>query len=144
MPQVRNTYADEFVRVLAGGVRVLLYEGQWDWEDGVAPNEDWLDSLIWPGAVQMRATRRRRWTSDGVLLGWAATVGNLTHAVVRNAGHLVAIDQPCALILPVLSLSRVSTHTHMHARTHAHAHTHTHIRMRICTHAHTRRHIHIP
>lgn len=77
-------------------MRLLLYEGQYDWEDGVAPNEDWLAALQWPFATELRATRRRRWTSDGVLLGWALSVANLTHAVVRAAGHLVAIDQPYA------------------------------------------------
>ena len=37
-----------------------------------------------------------KWTSDGVLLGWATELPtyNLTHAVVKGAGHLTALDQP--------------------------------------------------
>ena len=36
--------------------------------------------------------------SDGTLLGWAAASGGLTHAVVRGAGHLTALDQPYAAL----------------------------------------------
>jgi carboxypeptidase C (cathepsin A) len=34
------------------------------------------------------------WEVEGRRAGWARSLGNLTHAVVRNAGHMVPHDRP--------------------------------------------------
>ena len=91
---------NDFVAMLSE-LRVLVYEGDSDFTGGVAPTEEWFGQLTnWGGAAAFRNATRKQWASDGVLLGWATELPtyNLTHAVIKGAGHLTALDQPYAAL----------------------------------------------
>jgi len=95
-PDIMRSHAWKFPRLLAN-LRVLLYQGQFDWKDGVPSNEQWLASLQWSGHDTYIATPRKIWRgADGRIYGWVtdASKVNLTEVVVAGAGHLVPMDQP--------------------------------------------------
>ena len=48
----------------------------------------------WGLSVHTQEARRNQWHVAGELAGYAKQVGNLTVALVRNAGHMVPHDQP--------------------------------------------------
>lgn len=80
--------------LLHAGVRVLLYQGQFDWKDGASANEAWIRSLRWPGAQKYLAAPRRIWrrSDDNEIAGYWRGYANLEQVVVLGAGHLVPMD----------------------------------------------------
>lgn len=99
---VMRSQADKFPQLLEQ-VRVLLYQGQFDWKDGPAQNEKWIDQIDWSGKRGYLAARRGIWmtpNSQQVLepSGWVQSSGTLTELVVNNAGHLAPMDQPERLL----------------------------------------------
>ncbi|GFH19120.1 carboxypeptidase [Haematococcus lacustris] len=59
---------------------VLLYQGQFDAECGVASNDAWIHALPW--WVNQRA------------MGYLKRHANLWQLIVRNTGHMVPHDNP--------------------------------------------------
>jgi len=93
---IMRSQKDSVERILVAGVRVLLYQGQFDWKDGVVSNEAWIRTLRWPGAEAFSAAERAVWrrAADGRVAGYWKRWLNLEHVVVLGAGHLVPMDQP--------------------------------------------------
>lgn len=73
--------------------RVLLYQGLYDLRDGVLSTEAWVREMEWEGLKSFLKAERKVWRVDGELAGQVKQWGNLTHAVVHGAGHLVPADQ---------------------------------------------------
>ncbi|WIA29141.1 hypothetical protein OEZ86_011652 [Tetradesmus obliquus] len=76
---------------------VLLYQGQFDAECGVASNEAWISKLAWPGHSGFSETERWFWRDaeyGQAVLGYIKSHKKLTHVVIRNAGHMVPHDRP--------------------------------------------------
>jgi vitellogenic carboxypeptidase-like protein len=76
---------------------LLLYQGQFDAECGVASNEAWISKLQWDGHMGFNTAERRLWHDElfgEQVLGYVKTHKHLTHLVVRNAGHMVPHDRP--------------------------------------------------
>lgn len=102
--KVEQFLADDIMRsqkpnveaLLNAGIRVLLYQGQFDWKDGVVSNERWIRSMAWPGVSGYLKAPRALWrrASDGELAGYWRRFKNLEQVVVLGAGHLVPMDQP--------------------------------------------------
>lgn len=76
------------------GMRVLIYEGQRDLQDGVVAAEAWLRRLKWGELVRFQAADRKAWMVNEELVGYVQSWGVLSHVVVLGAGHFVAVDQP--------------------------------------------------
>ncbi|KAJ1561792.1 hypothetical protein HK405_002846 [Cladochytrium tenue] len=102
------------------GVRVLAYQGQFDFRDGVLSCNAWLeDGLDWPGAAGYRAATRRIWRlgdwpstpggpgggprlpgrddddsagGRGPLAGYVTEHGRLRRVELIGAGHLSPMD----------------------------------------------------
>lgn len=72
---------------------VLLYQGQFDIQDGVASNEAWMRTVVWENVSTFWASERKLWKEEGKLAGYIRTHGNLAHVVVAGAGHLAPADQ---------------------------------------------------
>lgn len=73
---------------------VLLYQGQWDAECGVASNEAWISKLAWPGHTGFHNAERKLWRDDAFgtqVLGFIKSHRRLSHVVIRNAGHMVSV-----------------------------------------------------
>eukprot|EP00878_Enallax_costatus_P025460 GHUV01027238.1.p1 GENE.GHUV01027238.1~~GHUV01027238.1.p1 ORF type:complete len:479 (+),score=118.13 GHUV01027238.1:82-1518(+) len=71
---------------------VMLYQGQFDAECGVASNEAWISKLIWPGHAGFRDANRTFWRDEdygSMVLGYVKSYSKLAHVVIRNAGHMV-------------------------------------------------------
>ena len=91
---VMRSVADYVAVVLDAQVPVLLYQGLFDWIDGVFSNEQWILDLDWRGKHNYNAVERQKWLIDGELVGFTRNYGPLTQVTVRNAGHSVPLTQP--------------------------------------------------
>lgn len=72
---------------------VLLYQGQFDLQDGVVSTEGWISILDWEGLDDFLASERSVWKVSNKLAGYMRSHSNLTHVVVAGSGHLVPADQ---------------------------------------------------
>jgi cathepsin A (carboxypeptidase C) len=83
--------------VLDAKVPVLLYQGLFDWIDGVFSNEQWILDLEWHGKYKYNDAQRLNFTLDSQLVAFTRQYGPLTQCTFRNAGHSVPLTQPRAL-----------------------------------------------
>jgi vitellogenic carboxypeptidase-like protein len=81
------------VEALIPQLPVLLYQGQFDIQDGVASSEAWMRTISWEHSPSFWASERRLWKEEGVLAGYIRTHQTLSHVVVAGAGHLAPADQ---------------------------------------------------
>jgi len=101
---VMQSQADKMPALLRR-MRVLLYQGQFDWKDGPFSNEAWITRLEWEGRTGFLAAERTLWLSSSdpaaptplLPAGWLQTYSNLTECVINAAGHLAPMNQPVRL-----------------------------------------------
>ena len=79
--------------LLNQSIPILLYQGQFDLQDGVASSEAWIRLLEWDGLDRFYASDREIWKENNIVLGYVRSFSSLTHVVVSNSGHLVPADQ---------------------------------------------------
>jgi serine carboxypeptidase-like clade 4 len=75
--------------LLAAGVRVLCYNGEFDFAANYVGGEAWLSALQWPYAQQFNNTPLATWMVEGVPAGLKKSVQGLTLIRVNDAGHMV-------------------------------------------------------
>ncbi|KAG0273141.1 hypothetical protein BGZ95_011038 [Linnemannia exigua] len=80
--------------LLRQGIRVVAYQGLFDFRDAVTGSVAWLEGLDWEGGENFTNTDRQIWIEDGKLAGYVTQVPGLTEVVVLGAGHLAPMDQP--------------------------------------------------
>lgn len=107
-PEVKLNLRDDIMQsqkpriesLLRAGIRVLLYQGQFDWKDGVVSNEAWIRALDWPGRASFLEANRTVWrrASDGRIAGYWRGFQNLEQVVVLAAGHMVPMNQPLSAV----------------------------------------------
>uniref|UniRef100_A0A7S0NA43 Carboxypeptidase n=1 Tax=Pyramimonas obovata TaxID=1411642 RepID=A0A7S0NA43_9CHLO len=106
-PEVGAALEDDYMRSWGGVIPdlvnalphgVLLYQGQFDWKDGVTSNQAWLSKLDWPDKEAFNSANRTTWYVDGKPKGWIKSAGKLIELVVGGAGHMVPMDQPEAAL----------------------------------------------
>ena len=84
---MRST-AHLFPRLLST-LKVMLYQGQFDFRDGVASQSQWLSNLSWTGMKGFKQAKREIWHGrDGLVAGYVTQSTNLTRVVLTNAGHM--------------------------------------------------------
>lgn len=100
MKSVKHLIPDILVHI-----PVLLYQGQFDLQDGVATSQAWISTLRWPGQRAFKHAKRHIWrlpirTHDGgveqgakCVAGYVKSAGPLTQVVITNAGHMLPHDQ---------------------------------------------------
>ncbi|KAF8925599.1 hypothetical protein BGZ58_000677 [Dissophora ornata] len=79
--------------LLQQGIKVLAYQGIFDFRDAVAGSNVWIEHLDWPGQKEFLETERALWLSKGKLAGYVTQVPGLTRVAVLGAGHLAPMDQ---------------------------------------------------
>lgn len=86
----------KFYTDILSHTRILLYNGQFDFFASYSETEMFMSVLPWKGTYDFYSANRKIWKEDDELLGYWKTVGNMTHVLVRNAGHWVGSTQPRA------------------------------------------------
>ncbi|KAK7317877.1 hypothetical protein RJT34_02465 [Clitoria ternatea] len=81
------------VEHLVRRTRVLLYQGQYDLQDGVVQVEGWVKTMKWEGIVEFLNAERKIWKVNGELAGYVQNWKSLTNVVVLGAGHLLPADE---------------------------------------------------
>lgn len=67
----------------------MLYQGQFDFRDGVASQSQWLSNLPWTGMQEFKKAKREVWHGrDRLVAGYVTQSTNLTRVVLTNAGHM--------------------------------------------------------
>lgn len=79
---------------LINNYRVLIFNGQLDIIVAYPLTANYLKSLTFNGSDDYKNASRIIWKVDGDIAGYGKKAGKLTSVVVRNAGHMVALDQP--------------------------------------------------
>ncbi|KAK3821588.1 MAG: Alpha/Beta hydrolase protein [Benniella sp.] len=80
--------------LLQQGIKVLIYQGMFDFRDGPAGSHHWVDQLEWPGQAEFLKTERELWKNDmGRLAGYVTQVPGLSRVTILGAGHLAMMDQ---------------------------------------------------
>lgn len=92
MQDVMQSVAPWIVELLAN-YRVLIYNGQLDIIVAYPLTENYLQQLNFDAANDYKKAQRYLWYVDGSLAGYVKHAGNLTEILVRNAGHMVPMDQ---------------------------------------------------
>ncbi|KAG0236719.1 hypothetical protein BGW42_002881 [Actinomortierella wolfii] len=108
---IMRTSAPIVGRLLDQGVKVLAYQGVFDYRDGVAGSHYWIDHLPWHGQEQFRQQPRKLWmldhSADGHgsqrLAGYITQYDRLSKVAVLGAGHLAPMDQALSMQLLIRS-----------------------------------------
>ncbi|KAF9422910.1 hypothetical protein BGZ94_008452 [Podila epigama] len=90
--------------LLESGVRVLAYQGVFDFRDGVAGSTAWIEDLEWSGKTEFQEAERELWKVDDHLAGYVTSVGALTRVTILGAGHLAPMDQAKAALAMIRGL----------------------------------------
>ncbi|XP_063925748.1 venom serine carboxypeptidase [Zophobas morio] len=83
-----------WIAELLNHYRVLIYNGQLDIIVAYPLTENYLKNLNFSAADEYKKAQRYQWYVDEDLAGYVKQAGNLTEVLVRNAGHMVPMDQP--------------------------------------------------
>eukprot|EP00842_Homolaphlyctis_polyrhiza_P003845 jgi/Hompol1/4461/HPOL_003639-RA len=81
--------------------KVLLYQGQFDFRDGIMSSSQWIESLQWTGSQGYLSADRSIWRTVSRagdnhvgVVGYVTSHENLVRVELLNAGHLSPMDQP--------------------------------------------------
>ncbi len=78
-------------------LKVLIYNGQFDFIVGAALTEAYVPQIRWSGQRGLQDAPRVIWRitpNDDEVAGYAKNYANVTQVVVRGAGHILPFDQP--------------------------------------------------
>ncbi|KAI8808542.1 Alpha/Beta hydrolase protein [Cladochytrium replicatum] len=73
--------------------KVLLFQGQFDFRDGIWGSTEWIEKLDWSGQIGYRSAQRKIWSFDGHVAGYVTEHRNLKRVELLQAGHLAPMDQ---------------------------------------------------
>jgi hypothetical protein len=77
-------------KVIAAGVRVLIYSGDADWTCSYIANSREADSVVWPKQANFNNKAMLPYKVNGVERGSLKTVDNFSYMRVNEAGHDLA------------------------------------------------------
>ncbi|XP_076887165.1 serine carboxypeptidase-like 49 [Bidens hawaiensis] len=82
--------------ILKNGIKVLIYAGEYDFICSWLGNYRWVKAMNWPGQAGFGAAKDVKFDVDGKEAGLLKIEGLLAFLRVRDAGHMVPMDQPKA------------------------------------------------
>ncbi|KZV78033.1 alpha/beta-hydrolase [Exidia glandulosa HHB12029] len=82
---IRGSY-EYIASLLERGVRVLAYNGAYDFVCSWSGTQRWTDALEWSGAEAYRATKLQDWEVDGQSAGWWRGASGMTFVTIHAAG----------------------------------------------------------
>ncbi|KAJ3257681.1 hypothetical protein HK103_004308 [Boothiomyces macroporosus] len=89
---IMQSAASYFPELLDNGYQVLLYQGQFDFRDGVWSNSEWIEHINWKHQKKYLNADRQIWKQEQVA-GYYTRFENLVRFELLNAGHLAPGDQ---------------------------------------------------
>ncbi|KAJ3268372.1 hypothetical protein HDV01_003083 [Terramyces sp. JEL0728] len=89
---IMQSAASYFPEILDNGYQVLLYQGQFDYRDGVWSNTEWIENIDWKHRKKFLEQERQVWKPMQVA-GYFTKYENLVRFELLNAGHLAPGDQ---------------------------------------------------
>ena len=98
-----KNYQDQVPDLLANGVRVLIYAGDYDYVCNWLGNKAWTLALPWAGKAGFNAATDKSWMVAGKDAGKIRTHAGFSFLQVHAAGHMVPHDQPQAALQMVHS-----------------------------------------
>jgi len=94
LEDVMQSVKSNITVLLNAGYNVLIYNGQLDIIVAFPLTENFVDALNWNGANDYKVALRKQWYVGEELAGFSRKARNLNVVLVRNAGHMVPMDQP--------------------------------------------------
>ncbi|XP_041972254.1 venom serine carboxypeptidase-like [Aricia agestis] len=82
------------ISALLDSYRILIYNGQLDIIVAYPLTENFLRHLKFSSAEEYEVAPRKIWRVNDDIAGYYKKAGNLIEVMVRNAGHMVPMDQP--------------------------------------------------
>lgn len=83
--------------ILDAGYKVLLYQGQFDFRDGILGSTEWIDGIKWKKQEHWKVAEREVWRTQEInethIAGYTTKVDNLVRVELLGAGHLAPGDQ---------------------------------------------------
>ncbi|KAL7612573.1 serine carboxypeptidase-like isoform X1 [Lactuca sativa] len=103
--------------LLADGIRLLVYAGEYDLICNWLGNSRWVHAMEWSGKKEFGASPELPFEVDGFEVGLFKTHEPLTFLKIYDAGHMVPMDQPKAALSMLKrwmrgSLSETASQTH--------------------------------
>lgn len=83
-----------YVTELLDHYYVVIYSGQLDIIVAYPLTLNYLQNLNFTGAAEYKSAKRYVWKVDNEVAGYVKQAGRLVEIMVRNAGHMVPLDQP--------------------------------------------------
>lgn len=80
--------------LLHAGIPVVVYNGEYDFICNWMGSQAWTQQLQWDGADEFAKAENTTWTVNGEFAGTAVSAQGLTFLRVKDAGHMVPLDQP--------------------------------------------------
>ncbi|XP_059314690.1 serine carboxypeptidase-like [Lycium ferocissimum] len=84
--------------LLEDGINLLIYAGEYDLICNWLGNSNWVHAVEWSGQKDFGAASSVPFTVDGEEKGVQKNYGSLTFLKVKDAGHMVPMDQPKAAL----------------------------------------------
>lgn len=84
----------DWISELLNHYRILFYSGQLDIVVAYPLTLNFLQNLKFDASEEYKTAKRYQWYVGSELAGYVKHAGNLTEALVRNAGHMVPAEQP--------------------------------------------------
>ncbi|KAJ3068004.1 hypothetical protein HDU98_008818 [Podochytrium sp. JEL0797] len=75
-------------------LKVLLYQGQFDFRDGILSQTEWIESLEWSGQKGYREAMRHIWKVEDSVVGYTTVFKNLKRVELLLAGHQSPMNAP--------------------------------------------------
>lgn len=88
-----HSFDNVLPEILDAGLRVMIYAGDKDLICNVLGNRRWVDALSWSKSTEWPTANNVTWFVDGTKAGVVTEVGPLTFVSVKDAGHMVPMDQ---------------------------------------------------
>ncbi|KAG0338042.1 hypothetical protein BG000_004630 [Podila horticola] len=90
--------------LLGYGIRVLAFQGIFDFRDAAAGSNIWIEGLEWSGRHDFEEAERKLWMVNNQLAGFVTSVPGLTRVTMLGAGHLAPMDQAETTMVMIRSL----------------------------------------
>ena len=85
-------------KLLNANLRIMYYNGNWDFIVAYPLSENSFQKMKWNGADKYRSAERQPFYMNGKLKAYVTKADSFYEVAVLNAGHMVPTDQPEAML----------------------------------------------